>query len=98
MPSTPQAPKGTDYRYMGDHATEMPMGGALPWLAPGDFVTLSGDDATSEKAVRMIDEGKLVDITTIGAAGIEADAEAEAGAPEVNPESQAATEETKGGK
>ena len=70
MPNTPSAkPTGTpaagDYRYMGTHATEMQVGDTLPWLEPGEIVTLSVEDAAFPKAQEMIDSGVLVDISTI---------------------------------
>lgn len=95
MPQTPTAKPGmaaasqtstggTEYRYMGTHAVEVQMGDALPWLEPGEIVTLNDNDITG-KIASMVNDGILVDTSTIG----------------VQPESQAqSTDEdaAKGGK
>jgi hypothetical protein len=74
MPPTPSqekqpaVPKAGDYRYMSNtRAMELPMGTGLNWLAPGDIVTLSAADLNDPKAQRLIEEGLLVDISTIKA-------------------------------
>lgn len=96
MPSTPSAsqqkqtpPAGSkEYRYMGNHATEIPTGDTLPWLEPGEILTMTNEDAQGEKAARLIEEGRLVDTSTIG---LEAGLQAEG-------QSASTDEETKGGK
>ena len=95
MPPTPtpkQTSTGdTEYRYMGNHATEVPVGDTVVWLAPGEFVTLSSSEASMEKANSLINEGGLVEVSKIGEAGKEAEAEAES-------DETATTTEMKGGK
>jgi hypothetical protein len=44
---------------------ELQIGAGLNWLAPGDIVTLSAADLNGPKAQRLIEEGMLVDISTI---------------------------------
>jgi hypothetical protein len=63
---------GKEYRYMGNYAMELPVGDALIWVAPGDFVTLTDAEAGMEKAQYTIANGLLVDVSTIG---VEPDAE-----------------------
>jgi hypothetical protein len=96
MPPTPSQQKqpGTlkagDYRYMSNtRAMELPIGTGLYWLEPGEIVTLSTEDLGSPKAQRLLEEGQLVDISTIVAD------------PEASPltvEGEAVTMEAKGGK
>ena len=98
MPQTPTAsttdkksspPAGSkEYRYMGNHAMEMQVGDNLPWLEPGEFVTLTDEEAGSEKTQYLIDSGTLVDISTIGAES----------APATEAQGTEATTEEKGGK
>ena len=99
MPPTPQKPNtpetreatGTEYRYMGDHATEVQVGDALPWLAPGEFVVLSDEETKGEKIAALIESGHLVEVTKIGEEGQKAEAKAKLDA-------QADKDEEEGGK
>jgi hypothetical protein len=61
----PPVPQKKTYRFMGDHATELSVGNNLPWVGPGDFIDLDSGDAGMGKAKVMVDEGLLVDISTI---------------------------------
>ena len=92
MPPTPtkQASAG-DYRYMGTHATEIQIGDTLPWLEPGEIVSLSSEDLTTPKAMEMVSTGVLVDISTITAS-------AEAELKEMTADKSTTTDSTKGGK
>ena len=92
MPPTPTTKttdggngNGTEYRYMGNYATELSVGDALVWLSPGEFVTLSDSEAGKSNTREMIDAGILVDVSTIGATPDE-------------PAAQTTDDSTKGGK
>jgi len=67
MPTTPKAtPKSTaNYRFVGDHATEIEIGDTRPWLEPGEFVDLSGANMNDPKIQEMIETGVLVDTSLI---------------------------------
>jgi len=63
----PPVPQKKTYRHMGNHATELSVGDSLPWVGVGDFIDLDSGDAAHDKTKAMIDEGLLVDISTIKA-------------------------------
>jgi hypothetical protein len=69
--STPEKPKAdvqavgdSQFRFIGDHAVEIPLDdGTLPWVGPGDFITLSSKDAESDKVKDLLDNGLLIPVS-----------------------------------
>jgi hypothetical protein len=79
-------PAAGDYRYMSTtRAMELPIGDGLPWLEPGEIVTLASTDM-NPKALQLIEDGILVNV-----ADIVAD-------PESVQQATTASSEEKGGK
>lgn len=79
---------GKQYRYVGNHATELEIGDMRPWVGEGEFITLSDEDASSADVKYLIDTGVLVDVAEVTKQG-----EAEAKAAEA--EEKAAQERAK---
>ena len=99
MPSTPKgsAKSASNYRYLGDHATELEIGDTRPWVGPGDFVDVSGMDMNDPKIKEMVDNGILVDVSTIVPTQEDLDAHAVATENSVSTESTVSTGSTEGG-
>jgi len=64
MPAATKQPNkkpGTQYRYIGYHATTLESGAPL---APGDYVTLAEADMIGANRT-LLDDGKLIDANNI---------------------------------
>jgi hypothetical protein len=87
----PSVPTKKQYRYVGNHATELEVGDTRPWIGEGDFIELSSEDLENENTKSMIDTGVLVDVSQIEAQAV---AEAEAATTEAETTQEGAEEAT----
>lgn len=103
---------GKQYRYVGNHATELEIGDTRPWVGEGEFITLSDEDASGADVRYLIDTGVLIDVAQVeqqaAAEAKAAEAEEKAAQERAKAEGEAAaataetatvdTKDTKGGK
>lgn len=57
------------HRWTGNHAQEVSVGDKRVMLAPGDFVTLSKDDAANPDNAELVESGLLMTLSNVKSDG-----------------------------